>query len=70
MRQEFGANESTYWVIFELIWRDYFKYISLKYGNSNSFSTWWNFRERLFNGAAEQTINYINGLTEKQKTIL
>lgn len=29
--QEFGKNQSTYWVIFELIWRDYFKYISLKY---------------------------------------
>tara|TARA_B110000259_G_scaffold134398_1_gene151484 strand:- start:1429 stop:2739 length:1311 start_codon:yes stop_codon:yes gene_type:complete len=28
---EFGANQSTYWVVFELIWRDYFKYISLKY---------------------------------------
>ncbi|MFQ3182688.1 MAG: deoxyribodipyrimidine photo-lyase, partial [Polaribacter sp.] len=28
---EFKANQSTYWVIFELIWRDYFKYISLKY---------------------------------------
>lgn len=29
--KEFGSNESTYWVIFELIWRDYFKFISLKY---------------------------------------
>ena len=28
-----GANEDTYWLIFELIWRDYFKYISLKFGN-------------------------------------
>ena len=28
---EFGANQSTYWVIFELIWRDYFKYVSLKH---------------------------------------
>ncbi|WP_299017408.1 DASH family cryptochrome [uncultured Polaribacter sp.] len=28
---EYKANQSTYWVIFELIWRDYFKYISLKY---------------------------------------
>ncbi|WP_299666476.1 DASH family cryptochrome [uncultured Polaribacter sp.] len=28
---EYGANQSTYWVIFELIWRDYFKYISLKH---------------------------------------
>ena len=26
-------NQSTYWLIFELIWRDYFKYISLKHGN-------------------------------------
>ncbi len=29
---EFGANEDTYWLIFELIWRDYFKYISMKFG--------------------------------------
>ena len=26
-------NEDTYWLIFELIWRDYFKFISLKHGN-------------------------------------
>ena len=26
-------NQSTYWLIFELIWRDYFKYISLKHGD-------------------------------------
>ena len=26
-------NQSTYWLIFELIWRDYFKYISLKHKN-------------------------------------
>lgn len=30
---EFGSNQSTYWLIFELIWRDYFKYLSLKHGN-------------------------------------
>ena len=30
---DYGKNQSTYWVIFELIWRDYFKYISLKYNN-------------------------------------
>ncbi|WP_046744138.1 DASH family cryptochrome [Kordia zhangzhouensis] len=28
-----AKNESTYWLIFELIWRDFFKYISLKHGN-------------------------------------
>jgi len=28
------ANKSTYWVIFELIWRDYFKFYALKHGNA------------------------------------
>ena len=32
--KEHVKNESTYWLIFELIWRDYFKYISLKHGNA------------------------------------
>lgn len=27
------ANDSTYWLIFELIWRDYFRFVSLKFGN-------------------------------------
>lgn len=26
-------NESTYWLIFELLWRDYFKFVAKKYGN-------------------------------------
>ena len=30
-------NQSTYWLVFELIWRDYFKYISMKH------------REKIFN---------------------
>lgn len=30
---EHYKNQSTYWLIFELIWRDYFKYISLKHQN-------------------------------------
>lgn len=27
------ANSSTYWVKFELLWREYFKYVAMKYGN-------------------------------------
>lgn len=27
-----GANESTYWLIFELLWRDYMRFYSKKYG--------------------------------------
>jgi deoxyribodipyrimidine photo-lyase len=28
------ANESTYWVFFELLWREYFRWISVKYGDA------------------------------------
>ncbi len=31
--KEIVANQSTYWLIFELLWRDYFKYVSLKHGS-------------------------------------
>lgn len=31
--KEVKKNQSTYWMIFELIWRDYFKFISLKHGD-------------------------------------
>ncbi len=27
------VNESTYWLIFELIWRDYFRFVAMKFGN-------------------------------------
>ena len=30
---EFGANDSTYWLIFELLWRDYFRFIMKKHRN-------------------------------------
>jgi deoxyribodipyrimidine photo-lyase len=31
--KEVEANESTYWLIFELLWRDYFRFVAKKYGN-------------------------------------
>lgn len=31
--KEVVKNQDTYWLIFELLWRDYFKYISIKHGN-------------------------------------
>lgn len=30
--QEQGANEGSYWIWFELLWRDYFRFLHLKYG--------------------------------------
>lgn len=32
--KERKKNDSTYWLIFELIWRDYFRFISRKHGSS------------------------------------
>jgi deoxyribodipyrimidine photo-lyase len=31
--KEIIKNDSTYWLIFELYWRDYFRFIAKKYGN-------------------------------------
>lgn len=30
--QQYGANDSTYWLWFELLWRDYFRFLHLRYG--------------------------------------
>ena len=30
---EYGANDGTYWLWFELLWRDYFRFLHFKYGN-------------------------------------
>ncbi|MDP4908502.1 MAG: DASH family cryptochrome [Burkholderiaceae bacterium] len=32
-----GANEGTYWIWFELVWRDYFRFLHLKYGRALYF---------------------------------
>ena len=31
--KEVIANESTYWLVFELLWRDYFQFVMRKFGN-------------------------------------
>ncbi|MCH8553595.1 MAG: DASH family cryptochrome [Schleiferiaceae bacterium] len=32
--QQYGANDSTYWLFFELLWRDFFYFDALKKGNA------------------------------------
>ncbi|WP_299621313.1 DASH family cryptochrome [uncultured Tenacibaculum sp.] len=63
--KQFGSNQSTYWLIFELIWRDYFKYLSLKHENNlfklegiKELSYSWKNNERLIQ-------NWINGETNE-----
>jgi deoxyribodipyrimidine photo-lyase len=31
--KEIVSNDSTYWLVFELLWRDYFRFMLIKYGN-------------------------------------
>ena len=53
--KEIVKNESTYWLFFELLWRDFFKYVSLKHKNkifqlkgiSNESYQWENSKETL-----------------------
>lgn len=54
--QTVEANEDTYWLIFELIWRDYFKYISMKFGTKIfqlhgilDYKYDWKFNQKAFN---------------------
>ncbi len=37
--KERKKNQSTYWLVFELIWRDYFRFIALKHGAKLFYST-------------------------------
>lgn len=61
---QFGSNDSTYWVIFELIWRDYFKYISLKY-NAKVFQLGGILEKKYQWSSDEKLINqWINGETK------
>ncbi len=32
--EERGSNDSTYWIIFELLWRDFFRFMIKKHGNT------------------------------------
>ncbi len=59
--QERGANDSTYWLIFELLWRDYFRFMFKKYGNQF-------FKVGGFKGEAPSVANNQDELFEKWKT--
>ncbi|MDI1305184.1 MAG: DASH family cryptochrome [bacterium] len=63
--QQLGKNDSTYWLIFELIWRDYFKYVSMK--NGNSIFKIGGILDKKYDWKTNQSAikNWINGTTEE-----
>lgn len=61
--KEFRSNDSTYWLIFELIWRDFFKYTALKNGNKIFHSYGINGHQNLVNPNPEFVSAWIRGKT-------
>jgi len=61
---EFGGNKSTYWLVFELLWREFFKYTSMQFRNKifkpNGIS------ERKYECKSDQNLinQWINGETD------
>jgi deoxyribodipyrimidine photo-lyase len=62
--EEFGANDSTYWLVFELLWRDYFRFMMKKHQ-----SKWFEKagiktnKIKLFNDNVQKLQNWIEGKT-------
>jgi deoxyribodipyrimidine photo-lyase len=57
-------NESTYWVIFELFWRDFFKYIALKHKNKLFKQTGILEKNYRWRNNKQDIENWINGDTQ------
>lgn len=62
--EEVLKNDSTYWVLFELLWRDFFKCVSLKQGNKLFHLT--GILNKKYNWKKDKIIlnNWINGKTK------
>tara|TARA_B100001741_G_scaffold313639_1_gene320818 strand:- start:1002 stop:2318 length:1317 start_codon:yes stop_codon:yes gene_type:complete len=58
-------NSSTYWLIFELLWRDYFKFISMKYGNKIFHLNGISSAKRDWNRDTKKINDWINGKTKE-----
>ena len=76
--EEIEKNESTYWLFFELIWRDFFKYVSMQhkdkffsksgiYGNSKDWSNNKELINRWINGETNEPFVNAN-MKELSKT--
>ena len=63
--KEIKSNQSTYWLIFELIWRDFFKYISLKHDNKIFQLEGIRGKSHEWNDDTETFRNWIDGNTKE-----
>ena len=58
-----AENDSTYWLFFELIWRDYFKFVALKYGKKIFMTDGIRKSETVWKQDKEQFEKWCNGET-------
>ncbi|MAW09306.1 MAG: DASH family cryptochrome [Flavobacteriaceae bacterium] len=58
-------NQSTYWLVFELIWRDYFKYISMKYRDKIFNIKGILNRKYNWNNSKNDVSDWVNGKTKE-----
>ena len=52
-----GANESTYWILFELLWRDYFRLLHFKYNRKLYFQ--FGLKNKEINEASQDNISHL-----------
>ena len=58
-------NQSTYWLVFELIWRDYFKYVSMKYRDKIFNIKGILNRKYNWNNSKNDVSDWVNGKTKE-----
>ena len=62
--EEFGANDSTYWLVFELLWRDYFRFMMKKHNAKLFYQDGFkNNKIKLFTDSIQKLQNWIDGNT-------
>ncbi|CAD7813466.1 Cryptochrome DASH [Chryseobacterium aquaeductus] len=60
---EFGNNDSTYWMFFELLWRDFFKYTSMQFKDKIFFRNGILDQDYDFKSDRNLVNNWVNGET-------
>ncbi len=62
--EAFGANDSTYWLIFELLWRDYFRFMMKKHRHKFFLQAGIRNKESRFEEPDKEKLqNWVNGKT-------
>lgn len=62
---QFGANESTYWFWFELLWRDFFRYQMMKHGKNIFFKGGIRKKQLVYKNDISFFKQWINGETSE-----